>query len=222
MAIKALAESFILGLTFGWGPCLASCGPLLLAYIAGTGKNPVKSLGAYSLFSVSRILVYLALGLMVFFFGRIIFERYSWFFKFILAGSGAFIIFLGLLMLLGKEFKSDSCSFLYKNILEKDKKSIITLGLAAGLLPCAPLVTMLAYAGLVSRNVFENSAYIVSFGLGTAVSPLIALTALAGLLPSILGDGSQAKAKVSLTKLFNIICGLIIIILGAQLMRRVF
>ncbi len=122
---------------------------------------------------------------------------------------------LGLLMFLGKEINSNLCSFLYKHILEKDKKSIIALGLAAGFLPCAPLITMFVYGGLVSRNIFENLAYTASFGVGTAISPLVILAALAGLLPSFVRGGY-------IMKLFNIICGLIIIVLGLQLIRGAF
>jgi sulfite exporter TauE/SafE len=235
MEARTIAGSFILGLTFGWGPCLASCGPLFLVYVSGTGKNPIKGVGAYLLFSVSRVLVYLILGLLVFYFGRLVFERYSAFFKFILVGSGIFIMMLGALICLGKEIKLSSCSFLYKYILEKDKKSIIALGLAAGFLPCAPLVTLLAYTGLASRSIFDNLAYTASFGFGTAISPLIIFAALAGLIPKLFRDGSQSNLKVSPKKghfsfvlrtvpkkLFNIICGLIIIIMGLQLIRRIF
>ncbi|MCX5695122.1 MAG: sulfite exporter TauE/SafE family protein [Candidatus Omnitrophica bacterium] len=211
--VKAAAESFILGLSFGWGPCLASCGPLLLAYVAGTKKDVLQSVGAYLLFSLSRVFVYLVLGALVFFLGRFILERSGSFFKFVLLGSGVFIVLLGLLMLLGQEIKSHSCSFLYKHILEKDKKSIVMLGLTAGLLPCAPLITMFTYTGLVSQNILENLLYTLAFGLGTVLSPLIILVALAGILPRLVRGALPMK-------LFNIICGLIIIILGLQLIGR--
>ncbi len=160
------------------------------------------------MFSVSRISVYLILGLLAFFLGRFIFEKFSELFKYILIAAGAFIILLGILMLLGKDMNSNLCAILQRNMLEKEKKSVIILGMLAGLLPCAPLITVLAYAGLIAKNGFQNLLYTFSFGLGTALSPLIILAALAGLLPVFL-----KKLKAGYAKVFNVMCGLIMIIL---------
>ena len=46
---------FLLGLSFGSGPCLAACGPLLISYIAGTGKKFKDSVVTYLIFSSARI-----------------------------------------------------------------------------------------------------------------------------------------------------------------------
>ncbi len=215
--IKTIASSFILGLSFGWGPCLASCGALLLSYIAGTGKNISKGITAYLLFSLSRIFVYLVLGLAVFFSGRFIFERSFNLFRLISIGAGVFVILLGVLMISGKAANIIPCFFLHRHLLEKDNKSIIILGLIMGILPCAPLVSMLTYAGLISRNGFENLLYIFSFGLGTIVSPLLILAGLTGLLPKLWNN-----TKAGYEKAFNVVCGLIMAILGLQLIIKVF
>lgn len=196
---------------------MAACGPLLLAYVAGTRKNVFNGIGAYLLFSLSRVFVYLVLGALFFLLGRLIFEKLSFFYRPILIAAGAFVILLGALMLLGKSIDLAPCKFLQRNILEKDRKSVIILGLIIGILPCAPLVTILTYAGLIARNAFENLLYISAFGLGTCLSPLLIFMALAGLLPGFLKNVENKYVK-----LFNIICGLIIIIIGLQLIRRVF
>ncbi|MFA7653333.1 MAG: sulfite exporter TauE/SafE family protein [Candidatus Omnitrophota bacterium] len=215
--IRTIASSFILGLSFGWGPCLASCGPLILAYVAGTKKNVFKGLGAYLLFSLSRISVYLVLGALFFLLGRLVFEKLTFFYRPISITAGAFIILLGMLMLLGKSTNLAPCNFLQRNILENDRKSLIILGLAIGILPCAPLVTILTYAGLTAQNAFENLLYIAAFSLGTCLSPLLLLVALAGLLPGFL-KGMESNY----VKLFKAICGLIIVIMGLQLIWGVF
>ncbi len=202
--IKVIAANFILGLTFGWGPCLASCGPLLLAYIAGTGKNVFKSAGAYLLFSLSRIAVYMSLGMAVFFLGRLVFVKIAYLYKAGLLAAGLFIVLVGALMLLGKNMENGLCKNLQKNILEADKKTVIILGLATGLMPCAPLITVISYSSLAARNFFESLLYTFSFGLGTLLSPLFVLAAMAGLLPKM-----QRPAR-----LFNAICGSVIIIMG--------
>ena len=215
--IKTAISSFILGLSFGWGPCLASCGPLLLAYVAGTQKNVFKGLGAYVIFSLSRVSVYLVLGALFFSLGRLIFERLSSFYGPILITAGVFVILLGALMFLGKSISLAPCKFLHRNIVEKDSKSLVILGLVIGILPCAPLLTILTYAGLTAQNALENLLYILAFSLGTCLSPLLIFVALAGLLPAFLKNTGN-----NYVKLFNIICGLIIMVMGLQLIRRVF
>ncbi|MFA4990075.1 MAG: sulfite exporter TauE/SafE family protein [Candidatus Omnitrophota bacterium] len=212
--IKAIASSFILGLSFGWGPCLASCGPLILAYVVGSKKNVFKSLGAYLLFSLSRVAVYLILGALFFLLGRLVLEKLAFFYRPIAATAGLYVILLGVLMLLGKSLSLAPCNFLRRNILENDRKSLILLGLAIGILPCAPLVTILAYSGLTAQNALENLLYIAAFSLGTCLSPLLLFVALAGLLPKFL-KGMQNNYVM----LFRTICGLVIIIMGLQLMR---
>lgn len=215
--MKIIFSMFIFGLSFGWGPCLAACGPLLLTYICGTGKGVRRSIIAYLLFSFSRIAVYLVLGLAVFFLGRVILERFGRLSGYILAGMGIFIVFLGILMLLGKNLNSGACVFLKRNILDKDAKSVIILGIFAGLLPCAPLITALGYSGLTSGNLSQNLLNILSFGLGTALSPLIILVVLAGLLPGLLN-----RLKGVYMRIFGVICGLIMIAMGAQLIGKAF
>ena len=60
-------SSFLLGLAFGWGPCLASCGPLVLSYSVGTQKNHWQGLVLYLVFSASRIFIYVMLAVLFFF-----------------------------------------------------------------------------------------------------------------------------------------------------------
>jgi len=212
--IKTVISIFVLGLSFGWGPCLASCGPLFLSFTAGTKKDIYKSLGSYFLFSFSRITVYIILGLLVFSFGRFIFDKLSIFFKIILLIGGSFIVLLGLVMSLGQDFKFGICKLLHRHAIEKDKKSLIIFGLVLGFLPCIPLITVLSYSSLVAKTWLENIIYVFSFGLGTIFSPLIILSILSGFLPRIL-DGKSIYERI-----FRIICGLIIILLGIQLIRK--
>jgi len=213
--MKGIFGMFVLGLSFGWGPCLASCGPLLLAYLAGTSKGVSKSVGGYLLFSFSRVFVYLCLGLAVFVAGKFFLERYGYAFRFIASGAGVFIILIGMLMLLGKEVKCFPCGFLRRHLLERDKKSVICLGVFSGLMPCAPLIAAFTYAGLSAGSIRENLVYTFSFGLGTVLSPLLILAALAGLIPDIVN-----RLKGNYARAFNIVCGLIMVALGVQLIGR--
>lgn len=215
---KIIASLFSLGLLFGSGPCLASCGPILISYIAGTKKNIFKGLMAYILFSLSRIFVYLSLSVLVFFLGNFLLERLlPDFFKYILILGGVFIILIGVLVAWMRSLEFRPLRFLEKNIIERDRKSMLVLGLIIGLLPCAPLLAILSYVGLVSKTWPESLLYGFSFGLGTFISPLILLVILAGLIPKILVDKKGLYGQI-----FSFVCGLVIIFLGLQLIRKAF
>lgn len=211
---KNIASLFILGLSFGSGPCLVSCGPLLLSYIVGTQKKIRGGLFTYIIFSLARITVYLILALLVFFLGRFVFEGLlaAWA-RYIFILGGVFIMVLGALMILGKN-GNQCCVLLKDKFLAHDKKSIILLGLLTALVPCAPLIAMLSYLGLTSAQWWQSLLGAFSFSAGVFISPLIILSALGGLIPRWL-KGRQAV-------LFNCFSGIIMLILGWQMLRRVF
>jgi sulfite exporter TauE/SafE len=203
--LKTIAGLFILGVSFGAGPCLASCGPLVLCYIAGSGKNTLKALISYTLFSLARISVYIVLALLLYFLGQVVLARFmSGFSKAVFVAGGIFIILVGIFLGLGKKLKYD-------------RGSILTLGLVTGLVPCAPLLSILFYTALIAKSWLASVFYALAFGIGTFLSPLILLVLLAGRLPAFL-----PKDKELYRRIFNLICGAITIFLGLQLIRRAF
>jgi sulfite exporter TauE/SafE len=215
---KIIISLFILGLSFGCGPCLASCGPLLISYIAGTKKNIAKGLAAYIVFSLSRISAYFILSLLIFFLGRCSLEQFlGEYSKYIFIIGGAFIIFVGIVMTLGRHLDLGFLKKTEQVILERDIKSIVLFGLIIGLLPCAPLIAILSYIGLIAKDGLSSLFYSIAFGLGTALSPLILLVIISGLIPKFITERS-----VIYYRFFNTICGLIIIFLGIQLIYRGF
>lgn len=215
---KIIISLFFAGLLFGSGPCIASCGPFLIAYIAGAKKSVAKGALVYVLFSTARILVYVVLALAIFFLNRFAIESLlGSLYKYVLMFGGGFIIIIGLFLAFGKKLEFSPWHFVHKNLLERDKKSIFAVGLIIGLLPCAPLLSVLSYVGLISRTWVSSLLYSLSFGIGTFVSPLILLTILAGIIPRLF---IEKKAKYS--SVFSFICGIIIIYLGIQLISRAF
>jgi sulfite exporter TauE/SafE len=104
-----------------------------------------------------------------------------------------------------------------KRVESKAWHKLPVLGLIIGLLPCAPLLAVFSYLGLVSRTWWHNLLYSLSFGLGTLLSPLLLLAGLTGLIPRFL----QGKKELYY-KIFSFISGLIIIFLGLQLAKRAF
>ena len=216
--IKIIISIFLLGLSFGFGPCISSCGPVLLSYVAGTKKDIFKSILVYILFSLSRILAYVLLSLAVFFIGRFVQEKLlgGILYKILVFLGGVFVILVGASMLAGKSLEFKPWQLFCKNILERGNKSILLLGLIMGLIPCAPLLALFYYIGLVSKTWLHTIIYSVAFGFGTSISPLIVLVVLAGLIPGFLGTRHKAY------RIFSSICGVIMIILGLQLLVRLF
>jgi sulfite exporter TauE/SafE len=199
--------------SFGSGPCLVSCGPLLLSFIVGSEKPSGKALSAYLFFSLGRIAVYAALGLCVFFIGRVVVFNQVWLAtKYLVVFGGIFVFLIGILMLIGIGPSDNLCGRLQKNLLTHDKISPVAMGAIIGLLPCGPLVALFSYIGLTSKTWLQSLTFSLAFGLGTAISPLLLLALFAGFIPKFI-----AKNKFRYALLLRIVSGEIICILGIQL-----
>jgi sulfite exporter TauE/SafE len=209
---------FLTGILFGAGPCLVSCGPVLMSYICGTNKSVRESLSAYTLFSVSRIAVYIVLSLLVFFVGHSGLELFiAEYGNYLYILAGFFLILIGVYFVLGKRMEIKPFNLLYQNIIKGDTKNVVLLGIAYGLLPCAPFLGVLSYIGLVSKNLMQNILYAAMFGAGTFVSPLLLVSLAAGVVPGFMKNKNGLVAKI-----VRICCGLIALYMGGQLVRRAF
>ncbi len=208
---------FILGLSFGIGPCVSSCGPLLISYTVAVRKNVFKNITAYLIFSLSRISVYILLSLLVFLFSRAVFRHAPGLFsKYLFLLGGLFIVILGLLIARGsKAWDNRICQKIHSLFLKNDTKTIIMLGLIIGVLPCAPFISVVSYIGLAAKNWLDSVSFALAFGIGTLISPVLILMMLAGFIP-------KAIKQEKFYRVLNFICGLIIAFLGLQLIRRFF
>jgi len=214
---KIIIASFLLGFSFGMGPCIASCGPLLISYTAGTNKNITKSFFMYLIFSLSRIFIYIGLSLTIFLLGQFIIDSIlSPISKYVYISAGAFIAIIGVLICLGKNSNHKFCEKLQSFFLRKDAKTIIILGLIVGILPCAPLISALSYIGLVAKHWIDALLYGLFFGIGTAVSPLLIFVIFSGFITKAIVERSKFY------RVFNIIFGVVIIFLGLELASRSF
>ncbi len=216
--IENIVSLFFSGLVFGSGPCVISCGPVLLSYLAANGKDYRRSLGGYALFSLGRLIAYCLLGLGIFFLGRFALERvmeqYS---RFVLAGGGGFVVVMGILTAAGRNVESKTFNFCRRALLERDAKSITAMGVIVGLVPCAPLLAVAAYMGLASREWPMVLVYSLAFGLGTFISPLAVIPVFAGLIPRL-----KFMQQPRVTGILNAVCGAVLVFLGIQLIRRAF
>ena len=209
---KIIVGLFISGLLLGWGPCLATCGPVLISYIAATKQSPGQGVWAWFLFSLSRICVYLILSLAIFLLGEfVVKQNLINIAKFIYLAGGLIIILIGFFTIIRGSIKPFRNLENRGAVCRRSSMQPITLGLIMGTLPCGPLIAVFSYIGLVSSTWQLCIFYSLIFGLSTLISPLILFVLVAGLIPRMLL--SQPKIYYP----FRLICGLIIVFFGAQL-----
>jgi len=201
----------------GSGPCLATCGPILISYIAATKKTPLGGLWSWFVFTASRFFITVFLGLLAGIAGSELFRRFYWEnpgYAIWLFG-GIFIAFLGLLIILGKHTHINLCSKLNQSLIEHDTKSLITLGIVVGILPCLPIIGIFSYITMASTHYSQGVLMSAAFGLGAAISPLLILSMLTGYIPKL-----KPLQNEKTLRLFQRICGGILFLLGVHIISR--
>jgi sulfite exporter TauE/SafE len=211
--VNFLIGLFITGVLFSFGPCLYSCGPILFSYTLGSAKNCKESLVFYLLFSLSRILVYIVLSLIIFVIGEFGARRFlSLFSDYVNIFGGSFIVFIGILLVFKFSPKLSIFEVVKDKFLKKDLKNSIILGFVYGLIPCAPFLAVLSYIGLYSKSFIESMFFAFVFGLGTLFSPLILVSLINGKITTAIKN-NLAKYEI----IIRLPSAVIIIYLGVQL-----
>ena len=210
-----LSDSFkllIAGFTMGWGPCLTYTAPLLLPYIGATKRNWQGGLKVALVFSIGRLLALAILGglaTVAFSFINQFFppQRSGWLYLI----AALFMIAMGTLIILGKGFKTH----IGKKILDKGTTGMFLFGFLMGIAPCVPYVAVLTYIACVAENaVLAGVLYAAVFAVGTAIAPIV-LGISVGLIPEKLLKGAK------LLRTFQVICGVVLILFGFQLIYYV-
>jgi len=202
------ATLFLVGLFLGWGPCLISCAPLLLPYIAGTKRDWREGLNSALIFAFARLCAYILLGLLVGISSEmtshLLSERSA---VYIQRFGGLFLCMLGILVILSKKNNMPLCHLLQRQFLKKSIMSMFIIGFITGILPCLPLLGVLSYIGLTAKTPMAGACYGLSFGIGNFFSPLIPLGILAGIIPKAFKE----------RKIIIRICGFLLIFAGIHL-----
>ena len=201
-----LAQGFVIGA----GPCLLVCAPILLPYIAGTKRTWQEGFKATLIFGLTRLTVYTLMGGVVGYIGYYLFQlfynqlwgMYLWII------AGIFIIILGFLIMFGKRVRNPVCNFLQKQTLEDSTKSMVILGLLVGFSPCLPLLAVLTEIMFMAEHFYQGFLYGFAFGIGTVISPLLILGALAPLISGKLISSDKA------IQVFNFVCGILLLMVG--------
>ncbi len=211
-----LVKLFSGGFVMGWGPCLAVTAPLLLGYVGATQTKWLDGLKIGALFSLGRLVavaILAALATIVFAtLNRLFPPHVSGYLYLVIA---AFMITVGVLVLLNKGFGLSVSKGRWAKSLQWDTKSMLLVGFLIGISPCAPLVSMLTYIACVAETkVILGALYGAAFGLGTAVAPVV-LCSLMGTIPETIFRADKSR------RVFQLVCGAVLILFGLDVVYYV-
>jgi len=212
--LRVMWSLFLTGLFFGFGPCLFSCGPILVSYITGTGKSGRLGLRAYMVFSLTRVIVYSVMGILIGLFGEKVVNdlQNEFFLKAIFLLFGFFLLIIGFIICIEKISLAGRCrNFVSRYADPGSLKNVVIFGFFVAVTPCMPLIAMLGYIALVSDSIFKGVAYMSAFGIGTVISPLLFLSLAAGWAAGIL------ERKKRAVRFARVVSGVIIFVLGVNL-----
>ncbi|MBS7622133.1 sulfite exporter TauE/SafE family protein [Candidatus Bathyarchaeota archaeon] len=198
-----------LGLGLGVS-CVAQCAPILAPHIAAEHPDARRGLVASLYFSGGRLLSYLVLGLVVGYFGSILFNPLVS--ALVAVTLGAILILYGFFISFGSHTRYAPpicCGF-------SKVKSTFLLGLILGLRPCLPLIAALTYSATLS-SILGSLVFMGSFWLGsTAYVPVMGL--LAGVLTHFAVSHSNIERVRRISGIALVVVGFIFINQGAAYM----
>ena len=205
---------FISGIILGSGPCFSFCAPIMIGYTFFHKPTWKGSLISYLIFSFAKLIGYMLLGIICALGAKLLqIEGLSEYSGYVYATLGFFIIILGLTTILGKNVKfSKVCAF----INEGNVRNVGMLGFLIGISPCLPLIGILNYIVIISKTPIDAIFFILIFGVGTVLSPLMLLIVITGKTANVF----LAKEKSKL--IIKTICGLLLIFLGVMSVLKIF
>ncbi len=212
-------QLFGIGFSLGIaGPCLLTCAPLLVTYIAGRRISFLEGFRDILTFLCGRFFAYLALGYIAGFSGSYLRVLASGVFtSWLRLLAGAVIILMGIYIGLGQNVLNKICPARLSKV--SGISSLFLLGIIIGVSPCPPLVGLLVELAMISKNGLDALFYTLFFGLGTFIAGLLTLGVLSSLfswLPAKIFNSTKIKFT------FRILCALLLVLLGLNLMFMVF
>jgi len=212
--MSMLGTLFVTGLTLGISQCMLSCAPLLALYVAGTAEGWRAGFKAALIFSLSRLLAYTLLGALAGAIGMRLVNYFQEeaFVSWTQFGAAAFLLLLGILIIMGRNLHLHLCQYLSRHTLKNSTFSMALLGFLTGLAPyCAPFLGILTYIAFALRDIALGALCGLAFGLGAAlITPLLVIGPLAGILPKLFKNPL-------LLETFKRASGVILLLLGVRL-----
>ena len=209
--------TLFMGVTAGMGQCSVVCAPFLSTYIMGSGDGFLNGFKSFMIFTVGKIFMCALLGLAAGYIGAA-FTGIGFHSVYLSTVFGGVMILIGLLMIIrpvcvrckksneeDEEFGLFLMRFTFNPTIH-----LFIMGMTFAAIPCPPMGAMLLYS-LQMPSLLSSSIMMSLFGVGTMVSPLIIISAVAGLL------SKKIKAETPQYRmLFQRLSGVILILLGGS------
>ena len=209
------STALFIGITSGISHCSVVCTPFVSTYIMGSREGALEGLKSFAVFTVGRVFMCAVLGLASGYIGTIFIGVESDL-QYVRLVYSFVLILVGLLMLVrpvctnckqSKE-KTRVFAFLSQRLAFNPTAHLLIMGMAFATIPCPPMGLALLYSSQMP-SVISSSILMSLFGIGTAVSPLIIICALAGWF--------SKKIKIEVPQyrmMFQRLSGVILILLG--------
>lgn len=211
---STLGALFVTGLTVGIGPCMLHCAPALAFYVTGTAVGWRPGLKAAITFSLARLSAHTLLGALAGGIGAhlVTHLREEAFVFWVQLGAAAFILLLGVLIIMGRNPRIHLCQYLSRHTLQNSTLSMALLGFLIGIVPyCAPFLGVLTYIAFALRDIPLGALCGLAFGLGASlITPLLIVGPVAGMLPKLF-------TSPRLLELFRRASGVILLLFGLTL-----
>ncbi len=210
------STALLIGITSGMSHCSVVCAPVVSTYIMGAREGALKGLRSFAVFTVGRVFVCAVLGLASGYIGTTLFGVESDL-QYVRLVYSSVLILVGLLMLVrpvrtncrqSKE-KIRVFGFFSQRLAFNPTAHLLIMGMAFAVIPCPPMGAALLYS-LETPSVIYSGILMALFGIGTAISPLIIICALAGWF-----SGKIKTEAPHYRMLFQRLSGTILILLGS-------
>ncbi|MDD5173423.1 MAG: sulfite exporter TauE/SafE family protein [Candidatus Omnitrophica bacterium] len=211
-------QIFGIGFSFGLaGPCLLTCAPILIAYIAGNRRSQAGVLKDIFMFLSGRLSAYLLLGALAGLSGTAL-RKFtgSSVSSYLHPLAGAVTILFAVILFTGKS--GVSCSGIptvHGKMLNFG--GIFVFGFLIGISPCAPLLALLFDIAIMSKGLLDGVFYTLFFGLGTFLSGLITIGVVTGILTRV--PAAFVKSKTAAI-IFKTVCALLLLALGLGMILK--
>lgn len=175
--MEHIAFAFSFGIISSIGICLASCTPILIAYLVSTEKNPRKFIGWMAFFLFLRTVVFISITVFILLLGRLALDFIREYAQMLHIFGGLLIATAGVLIFFDigtklRFFRAKSQGFSFLAVL-------------FGIKPCLPHLAIWGYVlvvagramtdGLIAPGeaILKAAIIAISFSLGENIVPLI-------------------------------------------------
>jgi cytochrome c-type biogenesis protein len=193
----------LMGVSVGLTSCAATCLPFLGTWTLGRGRGGWSAFTDTAFFLAGKILAYALLGAGAGYLGHWLTDSLSGGVGHIAIGISGIIA--GAWLMVPKR-KSSQCP-------PKKKGASLPpflLGFSMSLVPCAPLTSLLALSAMTGQT-FQGAQYGALFGIGTALTPLLVIMPLVGVMGKII-----IQDRPWLGKWMRLMAGATLCILGLR------